>query len=552
MSFVLTPRSGALTRSIRIPKRGQLPHEPFASTTRFLLAELGPNPRQNLETIVCRTSELLKCDSAAYMCIEPASEDLRFSSTHKLPARPATARDLTRRICSRIISGQKPEAVWALVPGEDNPMSPAALLAKAGFKSFLGHPVFSNGQATGALVALHTRSRRFSEQDRETIAFLAGIVAIEESRRQREEALSKRISLEKMLKDLSTKAIAVEDAPAFIQHCLEMLGRRMEVNGSFLWEFDPGNKTLSSTCEWTATGRVLRKKGLQNIPVDSLPWATHRLMKGDIIRFDDSRALPAKPERELLEEIGGPAGLIVPLFSKEAFWGFIGLKCLSGAKCGIPEDILILQTAAEIMMRCIENRQLAEELIAIQQNLEKRVGEKTLALGKANKRLSAEIAAHKQSIAELKNREGELAEKNKTFLELSGALAALLNKPKTDLGEAGECLISKLDRLTGPAGTNPAAQGLTDAQEKYIGRLREGLTELGSLLKTRSTFVYQCLTPMEIQVANLVKQGKGNKEIADLLNLSRRTVEVHRYNIRKKLQLDTSKTNLRTYLLNME
>jgi DNA-binding CsgD family transcriptional regulator/GAF domain-containing protein len=529
-----------------------LPQDPFAITTRSLLTELGPHPGQNIETIVCRTSELLKCDSTAYVCIETASGDLHFRAAHKLPPRPAMARELARRICSGIISGQAPEAVWPLSLNEENTTPAGARLAKAGFKSFLGHPVSLNGHTTGALIALHTRSRRFSEQDRETIAFLAGVVAIEESQRQREEALSKRISLEKMLKDLSTKAIAVEDAPSFIQHCLEMLGKRMGVDGSFLWVFDPGNKTLSSTCEWTAGSRIPRNKGLQNIPIDSLPWATHRLMKGDIIRIDDSRPLPAKPERELLEQIGGPAGLIIPLFSKEAFWGFIGLKCRSGAKCGIPEDVLILQTAAEIMMRCIENRQLAEELIAIQQNLEKRVSEKTFALGKVNKRLSAEIAAHKKSIAELKNREGELAEKNKTFLELSGALAALLNKPKNDLGEAGECLISKLDRLTGPAGTNPAAQGLTDAQEKYIGSLRDGLTELGSLLKTRSTFVYQCLTPMEIQVANLVKQGKGNKEVADLLNLSRRTVEVHRYNIRKKLQLDSSKTNLRTYLLSME
>jgi two-component system invasion response regulator UvrY len=57
---------------------------------------------------------------------------------------------------------------------------------------------------------------------------------------------------------------------------------------------------------------------------------------------------------------------------------------------------------------------------------------------------------------------------------------------------------------------------------------------------------------MEIQVANLIKQGKGNKQIADLLNLSHRTIEVHRYNIRKKLQMDKTKMNLKTYLLTME
>jgi len=92
---------------------------------------------------------------------------------------------------------------------------------------------------------------------------------------------------------------------------------------------------------------------------------------------------------------------------------------------------------------------------------------------------------------------------------------------------------------------------IENSQEEYIDKLRAGIEELSSLLKTKSSFVYQCLTPMEIQLANLIKQGKGNNQIADLMNLSRRTVEVHRYNIRKKLQLDKKRVNLKTYLLTM-
>jgi len=59
------------------------------------------------------------------------------------------------------------------------------------------------------------------------------------------------------------------------------------------------------------------------------------------------------------------------------------------------------------------------------------------------------------------------------------------------------------------------------------------------------------LTPAEIQISNLIKQGKTTKEIADLLNLSDRTIETHRKNIRRKIGIRNKSENLRTHLLNI-
>lgn len=56
------------------------------------------------------------------------------------------------------------------------------------------------------------------------------------------------------------------------------------------------------------------------------------------------------------------------------------------------------------------------------------------------------------------------------------------------------------------------------------------------------------LTPSEIRIAGLIKEGRASKEIADLLNLSVNTVLFHRYQIRCKLGLKNKKTNLQSYL----
>jgi len=56
------------------------------------------------------------------------------------------------------------------------------------------------------------------------------------------------------------------------------------------------------------------------------------------------------------------------------------------------------------------------------------------------------------------------------------------------------------------------------------------------------------LTTAEIQIANLITEGKTTKEIADLHNLSVRTIETHRDNIRRKCGIKGQKVNLQAYL----
>jgi DNA-binding CsgD family transcriptional regulator len=60
---------------------------------------------------------------------------------------------------------------------------------------------------------------------------------------------------------------------------------------------------------------------------------------------------------------------------------------------------------------------------------------------------------------------------------------------------------------------------------------------------------YREFTPMEVQVADMIKLGKTSKEIADLLHISPRSVYFHRNNLRRKLNIHKTKSNLKTLLI---
>lgn len=60
--------------------------------------------------------------------------------------------------------------------------------------------------------------------------------------------------------------------------------------------------------------------------------------------------------------------------------------------------------------------------------------------------------------------------------------------------------------------------------------------DLTSIIKGNGKFPFEPLTKREKQVLQLVVQGKSNKEIGDILFISVRTVENHRFKVMKKLK----------------
>ncbi|MDA6069905.1 response regulator transcription factor [Flavobacterium sp. AC] len=59
----------------------------------------------------------------------------------------------------------------------------------------------------------------------------------------------------------------------------------------------------------------------------------------------------------------------------------------------------------------------------------------------------------------------------------------------------------------------------------------------GALEPKQNSGVQMMITRREKEILTLLLSGKGNKEIAEALNISKRTAEVHRFNLMKKLKV---------------
>ncbi len=93
---------------------------------------------------------------------------------------------------------------------------------------------------------------------------------------------------------------------------------------------------------------------------------------------------------------------------------------------------------------------------------------------------------------------------------------------------------------------------MSHGQQVLIDQLEKNIDQITSPLIGKLSSKYLNLTPMEIKVAMLVKDGSVNKEIAQTLSVSLNTITSHRYKIRTKLRLKNKNINLRSYLLSLE
>ncbi|MBC2704540.1 LuxR C-terminal-related transcriptional regulator [Desulfobacula sp.] len=166
--------------------------------------------------------------------------------------------------------------------------------------------------------------------------------------------------------------------------------------------------------------------------------------------------------------------------------------------------------------------------------------------------IAIDITHRKKMEEKLKNWNVDLEEKIKertsSLEDVNTALRVLLNKREEDKNQIGENIYSNFKSLIQPLLNQLRTHLTKNVQEDMLDILESGIKEMTTPFSKKLSGPMMGLTPTEIQVAHLVKDGKTNKEISQLLNKSIRAVSSHRNNIRQKFELKNKKINLRTYL----
>lgn len=149
----------------------------------------------------------------------------------------------------------------------------------------------------------------------------------------------------------------------------------------------------------------------------------------------------------------------------------------------------------------------------------------------------------------LKNREEELHAKTASLEESNAALKVLLQHRKKEEEDLGQKIITNVKEIVQPYIDKLKMSGLDQQKNALLKIIESNLVDITSPFLHTVKLKYSHLTPTEIRMLSLIKEGMTSKEIASLMNISTRAVEFHRYRIRGKLGINNKKTNLRSHLM---
>lgn len=153
-------------------------------------------------------------------------------------------------------------------------------------------------------------------------------------------------------------------------------------------------------------------------------------------------------------------------------------------------------------------------------------------------------------LGEMKKTEEELKENRKELEEANIALKSILTRFEEEKNQNKQNIANNIEK-----NIMPILSEMKNSKghcPELIRQLEVSISNLDSSFHKSIAKFNLNLSPTEIKVCQMIKTGYQGKEIAEMLGLSFSTIETHKKNIRKKLDLTGKAVNLKVYLNDLE
>lgn len=155
--------------------------------------------------------------------------------------------------------------------------------------------------------------------------------------------------------------------------------------------------------------------------------------------------------------------------------------------------------------------------------------------------------AHMKAQTDLAEAHRTLRAQHQTLQERNITLRSVLSTLEEEKREIRAAILTNIQKIIMPI-VFELELAVSGRQRSYVTLLRQSLQEITSPFLTSIARDHNELTPVEVAISAMIRNGMSTKEIAHLRCISPATVRRHRENIRKKLGLRNRRANLVTYL----
>ncbi len=157
------------------------------------------------------------------------------------------------------------------------------------------------------------------------------------------------------------------------------------------------------------------------------------------------------------------------------------------------------------------------------------------------------VMMHMKALADLRAAHRAIQREHQALQEANIALRTVLARLEEEKNGIKASVATNIQKVVMPIVFELELE-VTGRQRSYVTLLRRSLQEIASPFLTHISRDHVQLTPVEIAIGTMIRNGLSTKEIAQLRCIAPATVRRHRENIRRKLGLRNRKANLATYL----